>query len=72
MGFKMNNKHRVNIVREAKKLIKQERPDYDNLPSGIRETILDEYISKVCESKGHTLSEFYFVDGQILNKILGN
>jgi hypothetical protein len=68
----MNNKHRVNIVREAKKLIKQERPDYDNLPSGIRETILDEYISKVCESKGHTLSEFYFVDGQILNKILGN
>ena len=72
MGFKMNNKHRVNIVREARKLIKQERPDYDNLPSGRRETILDEYISKVCESKGHTLSEFYFADGQTLNKIIGN
>ncbi len=68
----MNNKHRINIIREAKKLIKQERLDYDNLPSGIRETILDEYISKVCESKGYTLGEFYFADGQILNKILGN
>jgi hypothetical protein len=72
MAFKINNKHRVNIVREARKLIKQERPDYDSLPSGKRETILDEYLSKVCESKGHTLSEFYFADGQTLNKILGN
>jgi hypothetical protein len=71
MAFRMNNKHRVNIVREAKRILKAEHPDYSELPSGSYETLMDEYIGKVCESKGHTLSEFYFADGKNLNKILG-
>lgn len=71
MAFKMNNKHRVNIVREAKRMIKAEHPNYNELPTGRYEALVDEYISKVCESKGHTLAEFYFADGKTLNKILG-
>lgn len=67
----MTNKHRVNIVREARARIKTEVKDYDNLLCGQKEAVLDEYISKVSEEKGYSLSLFYFADGLTLNKILG-
>ena len=70
MALKMNNKHRVNIAREAKRLIKKEIPNFYDLAVGEQESLLDEYIGKVCEAKGHTLTEFYFADGNFLNKIL--
>lgn len=70
MAFKMNNKHRSNFARKAKKLMKLENPYYGTLTVGQQEALLDEYISKVCEENGHTLNEFYFADGKFLNKIL--
>lgn len=66
----MTLKHRKNIVREAKRLIKEEVKNYETLLSGQKETILDEYIDKVCIEKGCSLSHFYAEDGKILNKIL--
>lgn len=45
--------------------------DYDSLLCGQKEAVLDEYISKVSEEKGYSLSLFYFADGLTLNKILG-
>jgi hypothetical protein len=66
----MTLKHRKNIVREAKRLIKDEVKDYDSLLCGQRESILDEYIDKICIEKGWTLSHFYYEDGKVLEKIL--
>jgi hypothetical protein len=66
----LNNKHRDNIIRKARKLIKNEIINYNDLPVGQQESILDEYIEKVCISKGATLADFYFLDGQTLNKLL--
>jgi hypothetical protein len=67
----MTNKHRVNIVREARARIKTELKDYEGFPCGKKEAVLDEYISKVSDEKGYSLSLFYFTDGLTLNKILG-
>jgi hypothetical protein len=66
----MTLKHRKNIVREAKRLIKKEVKNYETLLSGQKEAILDEYIDKVCIEKGWSLSHFYLEDGKILEKIL--
>jgi hypothetical protein len=66
----MTLKHRKNIVREAKRLIKKEVKNYETLLSGQKESILDEYIDKVCIEKGWSLSHFYLEDGKILEKIL--
>jgi hypothetical protein len=38
----MTLKHRKNIAREAKHLIKAEVKDYESLPGGKQESILDE------------------------------
>ena len=67
----MSNQQRKNIVREAKKRIKEEVKDYDNKPVGLREGILDEYIEIVCKEKGYTFHNFYGTDGKTLSKILG-
>jgi hypothetical protein len=66
----MTLKHRKNIVREAKRLIKEEVKNYETLLSGQKESILDDYIDKICVEKGWSLSHFYLEDGKILNKIL--
>ena len=63
-------KHRKNIVREAKQLIKKEVKDYETFSSGQKEVILDEYIDKICTEKGWSLPHFYFEDIKILEKIL--
>lgn len=67
----MTTKHRKNIVREAKRLIKIEDKDYHTKPSGEQEAILDHYINKVCVQKGWDFSHFYFEEGKKLEKILG-
>jgi len=66
----MTLKHRKNIAREAKRLIKKEVKDYETFLPGQKEAILDEYIDKVCIEKGWSLSHFYLEDGKILEKIL--
>ena len=66
----MNLKHRKNIVREAKRLINIEIKDYNLRPIGEQESILDNYIEKICVELGWTLSHFYFEDGRVLEKIL--
>jgi hypothetical protein len=66
----MNTKHRKNIVRESKRLIKTEVPDYNQKPLGEQETILDEYINRICIQKGWDFSHFYCEEGKVLDKIL--
>lgn len=66
----MTLKHRKNIVREAKNLIKTQVKDYESRPIGEREVILDEFIEQVSIEKGWSLAHFYFEDGKILNRIL--
>ena len=66
----MTLKHRKNIVRVAKQLIKKEVKNYETFLSGHKETILDEYIDKVCVEKDWSLSHFYDEDGKLLEKIL--
>lgn len=70
MKVPMTLTHRKNIVREAKHLINAEVKDYESLPGGQKESILDEYIDKLCVEKGWSLSHFYAEDGKVLNKIL--
>jgi hypothetical protein len=70
MKGKMNLKHRKNIVREAKRMIDQEIKEYGSKPIGQQESILDEYIEKVCVNQGWSMSHFYCEDGRVLNKIL--
>lgn len=71
MALKMSDKHRVNIAREAKRLIKKEIKNFYELEVGEQERLMDDYVTRVCEAKGHTLAEFYFADGNFLRKILG-
>lgn len=66
----MTLKHRKNIVKEAKRLIKTEVKDYETLLVGQQEAILDEYIDKVSTEKGWSLQHFYFEDGKVLDKLL--
>lgn len=66
----MTLKHRKNIVREAKRLIKKEVEDYSSKLSGEQESILDKYIEKVCIEKGWSFAHFYCEEAKILNKIL--
>ncbi len=66
----MNLKHRKNIVRTAKNLIKSEIKDYDTKLIGEQESILDEYIEKVCNQLGWELIHFYNEEGKILEKLL--
>jgi hypothetical protein len=70
MKGSMTLKHRKNIVRESKSRISKEIKDYNDKEVGERETILDEYIEKICIEKGWELSHFYFEEGNILNKLL--
>jgi hypothetical protein len=67
---KMNTKHRKNIVREAKKLIKLEVPNYNQKPIGERESILDRYINQICIKRGWDFAHFYCEEGKVLDKIL--
>jgi hypothetical protein len=67
---KMTLKHRKNIVRQAKQLIKINVKNYDSLPEGKKEVILDKYIGQVCTEQGWTFSHFYCENGKILEKIL--
>ncbi len=66
----MNLKHRKNIVRRAKKLISLEIKDYDSKSTGEQETILDEYIEKICVELGWEFAHFYCEEGKVLEKIL--
>jgi hypothetical protein len=66
----MNLNHRKNIVRKAKRQIKNDIKDYDIKPSGEQEVILDQYIEKICIESGWNLSHFYFEECKILDKIL--
>lgn len=68
----LSTKQRKNIVREAKKLIKVEVPDYDTLPEGRKIGIQDEYIDKLCKERGYELCHFYAEEGEKLDKILSN
>lgn len=70
MKGSMNLKHRKNIVREAKKLISLEVKDYNSKPIGEQESILDDYIEKVCVKLGWELIHFYTEEGNVLEKIL--
>lgn len=70
MKGSMTLKHRKNIVREAKSLIGKEIKDYNIRELGEQETILDEYIGKICIEKGWELSNFYFEENKVLNKLL--
>jgi len=65
-------KHRKNIVRQAKQLIKINVKNYNSLPVGESEVILDKYISQVCTEQGWTFSHFYCEEGKILEKILNS
>jgi len=66
----MNLKHRKNIVRKAKKLIIIEVKDYSSKPVGEQESILDNYIEKICIELGWELVHFYNEEGKVLEKIL--
>lgn len=66
----LSTKQRNNIVRSAKKLIKEEVLDYDNLPEGTKEGIQDKYIEKLCKERGYELCHFYAEEGKKLEKIL--
>jgi hypothetical protein len=66
----MTLKHRKNIVREVKSRISKEIKDYNDKEVGQQESILDEYIEKVCVEKGWELVHFYCEEGKILDKIL--
>jgi hypothetical protein len=66
----MNLKHRKNIVREAKKLIRLDIEDYESRPIGEQESILDKYLEKVCVKLGWELTQFYCEEGKVLEKIL--
>jgi len=70
-GGLMSNSNRKNIVREAKRLIKSEVKDYDDQEAGKKESILDDYIEKVCKEKGFDMAHFYATDCKTINKLLG-
>jgi hypothetical protein len=70
MKSPMTLKHRKNIVREAKKLISLEIKDYNSRPIGEQESILDEYLEKICVKLGWELIHFYNEEGKVLEKIL--
>jgi len=57
----MLQKHRVNILRKAKK-----NPKWcDN------EGIQDKIIAEECEKRGYEFHDFYATDGKTLNKMFG-
>jgi hypothetical protein len=57
--MKMTMRHRKAILRNAKK-----RPDWTS-----NEVIQDKIIEEECKKKNCTLSDFYAIDGKILNKL---
>jgi hypothetical protein len=58
----MTNKHRKNIVREAKR-----DPRWTS-NEGVQDTIIEEK----CKERGFELCHFYCADGKMLNKLLDN
>jgi len=58
----MSNKHRKNILRQAKK-----NPKWSS-----KESSQDEIIDEECKKKNWTIHDFYFTDGKTLNKLLGD
>jgi hypothetical protein len=68
--MRLTTKHRKNIVREAKKRIKIDVVNFEFLPIQQRETILYEYITKICEEKGIEFSHFTLEESKILEKII--
>ena len=70
MKMILTDKHRKNIIRKTKKLIKTNVPDYYKLPEGEKEQIQDKYIEQCCIELGVTLANFYHQEGKILDNIL--
>jgi hypothetical protein len=66
----MRKSHRKSILRKARKLIKQEIENFDDLLGGEKETIEDEYIEKVCKERGWKLSHFYAISGKELDDLM--
>ena len=66
----MRKSHRKSILRKARKLIKHDFENFDDLLGGEKETIEDEYIEKVCEERGWKLSHFYAISGDELEDLL--
>lgn len=67
----MTDANRRNIVRKAKKLIKEKEKGFNKLSTGKQETMQDDYIDKVCKEMGYKTSLFYATDGKKLNDLLG-
>ena len=61
---RMSNLERQDILIEVKKRISEKR-----LLSGEYETIQDKYIDIICKEKGYNLTDFYSIDGKMLNKL---
>jgi hypothetical protein len=70
MKSPMNLKHRKNIVRRAKRLIKDEEKDFELKHRDEQEAILDSYVERVCIELGWTLVHFYCEEGKVLEKLL--
>ncbi len=67
---KITTKHRKNILRKVKVLIKQHEKDHGMLLDGLKEGVQDAYIKKVCEEMGLEFSHFYAEEGKKLQKLL--
>ena len=66
----MRKSHRISILREANKRIKLEVKDFVEMLGGEQEQVEDKYIDEVCKERGWDLSNFYFLPGDELNKLL--
>lgn len=66
----ITTKHRKNILRKVKVLIKQHEKEYGMLLDGSKEGVQDIYIKKVCEEMGFEFSHFYAEEGKKLEKLL--
>lgn len=66
----MNNKDRNSIIKEMTRRIKEDIKDFNDLETGQREVIQDEYIDIISKEMGESLSEFYAADGKKLNRLL--
>ena len=73
---RMSNLERQDILIEVKKRISEKRllsGEYETIQdkyiSGEYETIQDKYIDIICKEKGYNLTDFYSIDGKMLNKL---
>lgn len=66
----MKRSQRKDIGIKAMRLAILDVPDFFSRMMGEQESILDEYIEKLCLDQGMTLADFYAEDGKVLEKIL--